>query len=165
MNSQLHKYLSKQVINRYSVKNPDFNQIENILKNYIRDYNKKFEFYLVICKGKIHFSNFIVAVRSNRLYNHPYGFNLREFLLSKIKYYERRQHTFSHISQMNITFISDLRNMTYKHYLNQTKSILEWRLNIILAKNPELAKIFGNRPNPSSRKYEYLFNDGVILYV
>ena len=66
---------------------------------------------------------------------------------------------------MNITFISDLRNMTYKHYLNQTKSILEWRLNIILAKNPELAKIFGNRPNPSSRKYEYMFKDGVILYV
>ena len=30
--------------------NPDFLHIENILKNSIHDYNKKFAFYLIICK-------------------------------------------------------------------------------------------------------------------
>ena len=63
LNSQLHKNLFKQVINRYTIENPDFFQIENIIKNYIRDYNKKFEFYAVICKWKIHFSNTVVTVK------------------------------------------------------------------------------------------------------
>ena len=155
LNSQLHKNLDKQVINRNGVENPDFIQIENILKNYARDYNKKFEFYMVICKWKIHFSNIVVTVKSNPCHR----FNLREFSLSKIKYYERRQHTFSHISEMNILFISDLRNMTYEHYLKQPKSMLEWRLNIILAKNPELVKILGNISHPLIRKHKLLFDD------
>ena len=30
--------------------------------------------------------------------------------------------------------------MTYERYLNQPKSMLEWKLNAILAKNPELKK-------------------------
>ena len=30
--------------------------------------------------------------------------------------------------------------MTYDHYLNQQKSILEWKLNALLARNPELEK-------------------------
>ena len=154
LNSQLHKYLNKEVINRYRVEKSDFIQIENILKNYIRDYNKKFKFYVVICKWKLNFSNILVNVKkcSN-------SFHLRELVLSKIEYYERRQHKFSHISQMNITFISDLRDKTYKHYPQQPKSMLEWRLNIILPKNTELVKILGNSSQPLIRKYDPLFDD------
>ena len=43
---------------------------------------------------------------------------------------------------MTITFLSDLRDMTYKHYLQQPKSLLEWRLNLIIAKNPQLIEVF-----------------------
>ena len=60
---------------------------------------------------------------------------------------------------MTITFISDIRNMTYKHYLQQPKSMLEWRLNIRLAKNPEPVKILGNSSHPLIRKYSHLFDD------
>ena len=45
---------------------------------------------------------------------------------------------------MSITFISDLRDMTYKQYHNHSKPMIEWRLNLILAKNPQLVKILGN---------------------
>ena len=38
--------------------------------------------------------------------------------------------------------------MTYEHYLNQPKSMLEWKLNLKLAKNPELLAIFENGFHP-----------------
>ena len=60
---------------------------------------------------------------------------------------------------MNITFISDLRNMTYEYYLNQPKSMLEWNLNAILAINPELSKTLGNSSHPLIRKYQYINED------
>ena len=63
---------------------------------------------------------------------------------------------------MNITFISDLMNMTYKHYLQQPKSMLEWRINLILAKYPQqFMKILENGPgrsHPFIRKH--MFDDG-----
>ena len=58
---------------------------------------------------------------------------------------------------MIITFISDVRNLTYEHYLNQPKSMLEWKLNANLAKNPELIKIkiLGNSSHPLIRRYQH----------
>ena len=52
---------------------------------------------------------------------------------------------------MNITFITDLRNMTFEHYFNQPKSMLEWKLNAKLAKNPELIKILENNSHPMKK--------------
>ena len=46
--------------------------------------------------------------------------------------------------------------MTYEHYLNQPKSMLEWKLNAILAKNPELIKILDNNSHPLNRKYQHI---------
>ena len=60
---------------------------------------------------------------------------------------------------MNLTFLSDLRNMTYEHYLNQPKSMLEWKLNVILAKNPEPIKILRNSSHPIFRKYQHIKED------
>ena len=63
---------------------------------------------------------------------------------------------------MNITFISDLRNMTYEYYLQQPKTMLEWKLNAIVAKNPELLKSLNRSHNhPLFRKYQRINeNDG-----
>ena len=60
---------------------------------------------------------------------------------------------------MTITFISYLTNMTYKHYLQQPKPMIEWRLILILAKNPQLVKKLRNRSHPLIRKYSHLFDD------
>ena len=54
---------------------------------------------------------------------------------------------------MNITFITDLRNLTFEHYLNQPKCMFEWKLHATLAKNSELVKIFENCSHPLFRKY------------
>ena len=148
LKSEYHKYLSMSIISRYTVTNPDFLHIENKLKNYVLDYNKKFEIYVIICKWKVHFSDTIVSVEDNPWISFSAGYYLRDSVLSKIKYYEKLGHKFSLLWEMKITYISDLRDSTYEHYLNQPKSMMEWKLNAILAKNPELIKVLGNSCHP-----------------
>ena len=128
LNAQYHKSLNMSITSRYGVTNPDFLHIENILKIYVLDYKKKFAFYLIECKWKLQFSDTVVGVKSNTRFSVSAGFYLRDFVLSKLKYFERYGHKFSHISEKDITFASDLRNMTYEHYLNQPKSMLECKL-------------------------------------
>ena len=69
LNSQYHKSLTESIICKYTVKNPSFLHLEDILKNFVVDYNEKFEFYLIFCKWKLHFSDTIVNIKSDRLYN------------------------------------------------------------------------------------------------
>ena len=107
LNSQYHKSLTMSIISRYSVTNPNCFHIEDILKNYVAEYNKKYGFYLILCKWKLHFTNTIINVKSDRLYNICRGWNLRGIFLSKIAFFESYEHKFSHISEMNIT---DIRN-------------------------------------------------------
>ena len=44
LNSIYHRYLSDSIIIRYIIQNPDFLNIDNTLKNYVVDYNKKIEY-------------------------------------------------------------------------------------------------------------------------
>ena len=70
------------------------------------------DFYLIEIKRKLPFSDTIVSVKFDTWYSFSTSYYLRDFVLSKTKYYEQRGHKFSHISEMKITFITDLRNMT-----------------------------------------------------
>ena len=159
LNSQYHKDLCMSIKCRHSVTNPDFLHTEDTLKNYVDCYYKKFGFYLILCKGKLHFTNTIINIKSDRLYKfNPRGWNLRIILLSKIECFESYEYKFSHISEMKFTFITDLRNMTYEHYLNQPKSMMEWRLNAKIAINAKLTEIFENRSHPLIRRYQRIYD-------
>ena len=63
---------------------------------------------------------------------------------------------------MNIDFITDLRNMTYEHYLKIPKPMIEWRLNAILAKNPEIIRKIRNTSHPLITKYSHIIDDEEI---
>ena len=47
LKSQYHKSLTMSIICKYTVKKPSFLQVEDVLKIFVDDYNKKFEFYLI----------------------------------------------------------------------------------------------------------------------
>ena len=126
LNSQYHKSLTRSINCKYTVKSPSFLHVEDKLKKFVDVYNKKFDFYLVFC-GKLHFSDTIINIKTDRLYNiHRAGWNLRRNLMSKIEDFESNGLKFSHISEMNIVFLTDLRSMTYEHYLKIPKQIKEW---------------------------------------
>ena len=69
INSQSHRSLTNKIIHKINIKNPKFLQIQNILHEHVDDYNKKFEFYLICCKWKLHFSDTIIDIKSDRLHN------------------------------------------------------------------------------------------------
>ena len=162
LNSRYHKSLSESIISKYTIENPSFLHMEDILKKYVDDYNKKFVLYIIICQWKVHFSDTIINVKSDRLYNiHPDGWNLKRALISKIANMENDGHKFSHISEMNIVFISDLKNITYENYLKIPKSMLEWTMIKKLANSPKLIKAFIiNSYHPLIQKYRYIIDNG-----
>ena len=163
LNSKYHKSLSDRFICKYTVKNPNFLHIEDIIKNFVNDYNKKFEFYINFCKWKLHFLDTIIEVKSDRLYNSlrkHFSWKLKSYLISKIEDFESDNHKFSHISEMNILFIIDFKNMTYEHYLKLPKSILEWTIIRKLSENPKLIKAFDIKTkHPLVRKYRHIINN------
>ena len=164
LNSQYHKSSTKSIDSKYTVENRSFLRMKDILKKYVDDYNKKFVLYIIICKWKLHFSDTIINIKSDRLYNiHPDGWNLRRTLNSKIEYLENDGYKFSHISEMNIVFVTDLRKITYEHYLRIPKSMLEWTLIRKMATNPKLIKAFNiNTHHPLIQKHRQIIDNGEI---
>ena len=60
---------------------------------------------------------------------------------------------------MYISFITDLKNMTYEHYLNHRKPMVEWKLNEKISENPDLVKLFGNNSHPLVRRYNHFIEE------
>ena len=110
---KFRKRLYHSIVTRYSIKNPDFFKIEDILKKHIDDYQKKFEYFAIICEWKLVFDNNNIFCEKTKEYYNIYPIlNLKLFLLEKINYYEH-DYKFSLISEKKITFITNLRCMTW----------------------------------------------------
>ena len=140
------------------MKNPEFLQIGNIIHKHISDYFKRFGFFIIRCECKLVFDKTIICTNSER-YSIDIFWDLRRFLLEKITNFEKSGYKFSNIPEMKITFITDLRKMTYEFYLQQPKSMMEWTLIKNLAKNPGLIKTFTISSHPLIRKYINMFPD------
>ena len=105
--SQNHQALTKSINSRYYIKNPNFVDVEELLRKYVNDYNKKSGLYLIICKFENIFNDLTYDFKISRMYNsHPYYY-LRNTLISKIDYFTIEAHNFSHISKMTLTFITN----------------------------------------------------------
>ena len=114
-----------------------------------------------MCKLKLHFSDVIVIVKNDKYFWFPLSApdDFTKFILSKIDAFERLGHLFSHVSETTFTFISTPDEFTYEHYLTIPKPMIEWKFNILLSRNPELAQIFENSTHPLIRKYNHINND------
>ena len=106
---------------------------------------------------EIGFDNIIICVKPEKKYNLPSFWDLRRYFITKNDYNERQGYKFSHICEMNIAFISDLRKMTYEHHHKQPKQMIEWVLIKKLHKNAELKDTFRNLSHPLIRKYKSMF--------
>ena len=60
------------------------------------------------------------------------------------------------IQKMIIKINSEIRNMTYKYYISNPMHMVERRLNMIIAGNPNLIGVLDRRVNhPLIRKYPH----------
>ena len=100
--------------------------------------------YNVICEWNLQFVDTVIRVKSRWMCS-------GERVWKVTKYLSRRK--FSHVLEMSIAFITDLRYMTYEHYLEQPKPMIEWLVNKNIYKNAELLKKIENPLLPLRWKY------------
>ena len=75
-----------------------------------------------------------------RMCNKEHHCELVRYLIMKIEYFRRCGLHFSQRSEMNITFIANLRNMIFFHYLSQPKQMIERVLIKRINRSPELIR-------------------------
>ena len=119
--------------------------------------NKKFDFYYIDCEFGIQFDkNYTANIEINYHYNTDY-INIKSYLLFYIDSCELAGYKFKNINHMIISTISCKCNMSYKYYINHPMSMLERRINMIIAKNPQLIKSLDrNKNHPLIRKYSHI---------
>ena len=151
--SSLVKNDNKYIYARYIVINVDINNFDKIFNDYIKNHNKKFDFYYINCEFQIETNNRLVNIEFNFHHNTDY-INLKCTL-----FFYTESHNIKNfkINKMIINTISCLCNMTYKYYLNNPMPMVERRINYTIAKNPELIKSLDrNKSHPLVRKYSYI---------
>ena len=89
LKTKSHKASSMSTNNRYCVKNPNFFEIEDILKKHADDYNEKVGFYIIICEWKLDFDSVLICVRSDNKMNISGFWVLRRHLMTKTVFFLR----------------------------------------------------------------------------
>ena len=118
--------LSMTVIIEYCVKNPPLSTVKDILKKRNIYRNKKFILYFIECEWELVFVDSNRLVKSSVILNIGYpDRDLSKYLTRKINHFKKRGMDFLHISKVNLTFLTDLREMSLSHYLQIPKQMIE----------------------------------------
>ena len=130
-----HRYfLSNLIVNKYIVKNNDINKLKDILQSYCDEHKKKFNEFtvMIIWKKNDMIKNKISIPRTITLQRtHMFKPDMFEIPIY-VKVSEReflnivdRNCAYKTISdEIDIIFISELKEMTLQHYVNQPRSML-----------------------------------------
>ena len=126
------------------------------LKKYINIHNQKFIFFYIDCQFEIRFiDNVFAKIEINQQFNTDY-INIKNYLLFYINSCEYGNFIFDNIIKMEISMISCRCNMTYKYYMNNSMSMLERRINMIIAKNLQLIN--------SLNRNKILLSEIILIY-
>ena len=125
--------------------------IDDFLKKYRDEYDRKFEVYTINCYFSFVFDNSeILDVKLKRRISLVRPTFIRQNLLKKTYSLERNEKgcKYSFISEMKIEFIACLSSMRFRKYLQQPKQMMEWSFIKKMKSNPELLNVDMNRNNP-----------------
>ena len=145
---------------RKKVKNPNYFKKDEIFNDYITNYNRKFDLYLVKCEFEVEFINYSDSIKTECFFN-TFIVNMKNYLIHHIYHVISRGRKFSQISKMKIATLSNMSCMNFKYYLKQPMQMIERRLKKVIAKNPQLI-IWLNRDSnhPLIRKFIHIsFNN------
>ena len=127
LQSGFHKRLSKSIIRKYIITNPEPNTIDDIIRNYLRLHYKIYEKFQAILSVKLLVtSNQIKIIRRQFTCCRGQGCLYNPSFSSKNKIF--KEHFYSQILEFRITFVSRFENITFDRYITKPKSMLEWRL-------------------------------------
>ena len=141
----------------YVIENIDIDEIDDIFDKNINIHNQKLVFYDIDCQFQIKFKDiFFAKIEINQHFNTDY-INIKCYSLFYLDSCRYGNFIFDNIIKIEISMISYKCKRTYKNYMNSPMSMLERRINMVIAKNPQLIKSLDIKENnPITRKYDYL---------
>ena len=102
---------------------------------------------MITCEFVIEFDNNFTTKIETNCFDIIDITNIKIYFLYKIYYFTSRGYKACNTSQMTIKTISHRCNMTYEHYVNQPMQSVDLRLNMIVAKNPQLINSLDQNKN------------------
>ena len=105
------------------------------IPKYKYSYNRNYPYFIDCEFGILFDNNYTANIEINYHYNTDY-INIKSYLLFYIDSCEINGYKFKNINHMVVKTISCMCNMSYKYYINQPMSMLERRINFIIARNP-----------------------------
>ena len=153
--SKSHKEFEKYKHIIISFKNVDIKDVDEILFLYVKDYNKKYIHYFLKGQFILVFNNqdcnYLMTDMINNTINVSWSNNLRD-VISNLK---AEGYDFSNIAEMDIITLANKRDMTYDHYLKNSMSAFEWKLNAMINKDKNLINKFPkNWRHPFNTKFD-----------
>ena len=135
LETKFHSSFINSILRRYIIPNPNSKKNDDMIRKYFIIHNKKDNNFQVVFLLKLlmpsNQNKYIRIQRSNRCYRLRIT---QASFFSKIKII--KEQYYSQVLELRITFVSSSKNMTYEIFLNQPKSLLEWKLFEKLDKNP-----------------------------
>ena len=133
------KNLDKHNYINFAFNNPNIDSIDKMFYTLIKEYNNKYEYYLVRCEVKMCFIKMEdYGIASSILTDNKTMVSWRIFVENVIINFKNNGYDFSHISQMNIIFVCNKMDMIYDFYIKHNMSAFEWRLNQLIKKDKNL---------------------------
>ena len=130
--------------NTFVVQNPEINNVRSILKDYVKEHLYQFIQFNIMCRWELCFSDNSslspisnITIFPNGNINTTINKLFRRFY-SNINYARKQGLELISVREMKIVFRSHFRNITFRHYLESPKPIIETILNKKIYNNPKL---------------------------
>ena len=135
--SKSHKEFEKYKHIILSFTNFDIKDVDETLYLYMKDYNKKYNHYLLKSQFKLVFNDQDCKFLKTDLINNKTNISLSKYVREAIEGCD-----FSHIAEMDIITLAQKRDMTYDFYLKHNISAFEWKINQLINKDKNLTNKF-----------------------
>ena len=142
LRSRSHKKFEKYKHIILSFKNIDIKDVDEIIYLYMKDYNKKYNQYLLKGQFKLVFNNKDCKYLMTNMINNTRSVSWSNYLRDVICNLKEKGYNFSHIAEMDIITLAHKRDMTYDHYLKHIMTAFEWKLNAMINKDKNLINKF-----------------------
>ena len=144
------------ITNMFVFQNPEIGNVRNIVKDHIKNHQYRFIQFNIKCKWTLCFSDNStrspisnITIFSNGNINITTN-KLFRWFYSSIKSAKKQNLELISIHEMKIVFSSYFQNITFKHYLDIPKPMIETILNKKICNNPELIEVLAQIHRPRS---------------
>ena len=129
------------IYDEYSINNPNLNDIDKIINNYVTSYNKKFDIYHIKSDFYLVYNNdFGIHIKTHYVHNKDDLTKIKTELLFQLELLKYQGYSFCHINEMIIKAITDKHWMAYKTYMQKPMPIVERIFNSVFHKCPYLIR-------------------------